>query len=493
MASAYPLFIKNEFLHTPESLCVINPSTAEECASVSVASVEHVEAALSAAFAAAQALPQDIPARRRLLEAIAEGIRTHAAELATLESTNTGKPIKETTFMDIPAAAQTFQYYADHLPQLLAPEERRADDTTRGVLLREPRGVVVIIVPWNYPLLIASWKIAAALAAGNAVIVKPSSLTPLSVLELARIVQEAGAAAGSFNVLVGPGERLGERLCADERVDMVSFTGSGAVGKKIMGYRGGNVKSLIMELGGKSAALVCADADVDLAVNALLCGIFLNAGQMCTAMSRILLAQEIADEFLEHFVAKAKRLHLGSGLDYQTQMGPLISRAHRDTVCSFVGHARSEGARILCGGRVPDDPRLKDGFFFEPTVLSGLTPGMGILREEVFGPVACVQTFTDAEEGLVLANDSVFALAGSVWSRDAAGARELAGRLQAGIVWINTYGMFHTLLPYGGFKRSGFGKELGREGLLEYTRLKTVVVEEPAAGNKPLVNYWYGG
>ena len=332
---------------------------------------------------------------------------------------------------------------------------------------------------------------AQALAAGNTVILKPSSLTPLTVLELAKIIDAAGLPKGVVNIINAAGDTAGELLCADKRVDMISFTGSSEVGKKIIGYSTKNVKKLIMELGGKSAGIVLKDADLELSVNGSLCSIFLNQGQMCTAMSRILVEDDIYDKFIEEFTAKVKKIKLGDGLDYETQMGPLISGAQREKVIEYVEQARKEGAKLLCGGKIPESPELKKGFFFEPTVFTDVTPQMAIFKEEVFGPVACVSKFSDMDEAVRLANTSDSALACAIWSGDMALAQKLASQINSGVCWINTYGMFYNETPYGGFKQSGFGKELGREGFLEYTRLKNILLDQTKDA-KPLVNYWYG-
>ncbi|MBI4972406.1 MAG: aldehyde dehydrogenase [Candidatus Omnitrophica bacterium] len=435
-----------------------------------------------------------LPERKNFLLKIAQGILEHAQELARLETLNTGKPIKESTFMDVPSAAETFKYFAENLENFLQPETRRISSEiacAEGNLLPEPIGVTALIVPWNYPLLIASWKLAQSLAAGNTVILKPASLTPLSALELVRITQGAGIPDGVVNIIIGSGASVGEALCADINLDLISFTGSNEVGKKIIGYTTKNVKKLIMELGGKSASIILEDADLEAAVNGSLCSIFLNQGQMCTAMSRIFIAEDIYDAFIDSFVERAQRLKLGPGEDFQTQMGPLISAEQRKKVISCVEKAKKEGAKVLCGGKIPDAPELKKGFFFAPTVLAGVSKEMTIFKEEIFGPVVCVNKFSTLEEAIDLANASEFALAACIWTKDEAQAKELASKINAGTIWINTYGMFFNELSYGGFKQSGFGKELGRVGFLEYTRLKNIVVDKTKE-SKPLVNYWYG-
>lgn len=472
---------------------IINPSTGEVIAEIAVATEKDIDLAISSArlaFDKGEWQKISLRERKEFLLKISRRILDKAADLAKLETLNTGKPIKESTFMDIPSAAKTFEYFANHLEEYLKNENLQLENAN-GNLLREPQGVVVLIVPWNYPLLIASWKLACALAAGNTVILKPSSLTPLTVLELAKIIGEARIPKGVFNVINGSGEIIGETLSADKRIDMISFTGSNEVGKKIIRYSAKNVKKLIMELGGKSASIILKDADLEAAVNGSLCSIFLNQGQMCTAMSRLFVEDDIYDNFIRDFVNKTKRIKLGPGADYETQMGPLISDAQRKKVIDYVERAKKEGARLLCGGKIPDEPALKKGFFFEPAVFEAVSPEMTIFQEEIFGPVVCVNKFSELKEAVELVNKSEFGLAASIWTKDIPAAEDMAKKINAGTIWINTYGMFYNELPYGGFKESGFGKELGREGFLEYTRLKNIVTDK-TADVKPLVNYWYG-
>jgi betaine-aldehyde dehydrogenase len=488
------LFINGEFINTGEKQKIVNPATKEALAEVSLASEKEIELAIVSARAAFDnggwtGIPAD--ERKKFILKIAQGILDKAAELANLETLNTGKPIKESTFMDIPSAAKSFEYIADNFQKYLQEEPIEVPGQAKCKLVRQPQGVAVLIVPWNYPLLIACWKLASALAAGNAVILKPSSLTPLTALELGKIIHAAGLPRGVVNIINASGEKSGRILCSDKRVDMISFTGSNAVGKKIIEYSSGWAKKLIMELGGKSASIVLKDADLETAVNSSLCSIFLNQGQMCTAMSRILVEDDIYDEFLSNFVQKTKRIKLGNGLDYETQMGPLISEAQLKKVTAYVEKAKKQGAKIACGGKIPQEAALKNGFFFEPTVLTEVLPGMSVFQEEIFGPVACINKFSTLEQAVDLANSTDFGLAACIWAKDKTLAEDLAQKINAGTVWVNTYGMFYNEAPYGGFKQSGFGKELGKEGFLEYTRLKNVVIDQ-SPDSKPLVNYWYG-
>jgi betaine-aldehyde dehydrogenase len=490
----YPLFIKDQFIETLESQNIINPSTGKVIAEASLASTKEVELALASARGAFDNGPWpqfSLHQRKEFILKITQGILDNAAELAQLETQNTGKPIKETTFMDIPSSAKSFEFTANNFMSYLVNEEIGVSEDAKSRLIREPMGVVVLIVPWNYPLLITCWKLASALAAGNTVILKPSSITPLTALELAKIIHQAGLPAGVVNVINGSGPKIGEELCADKRVDMISFTGSNETGKQIMQYSSRNVKKMTLELGGKSASLVFNDVDLEIAINSCLASIFLNQGQMCTAMSRIFVQEGIYDKFLAGFVEKSKRIKLGLADSFETQMGPLINDAQRKKVIAYIDKAKAEGAQLVCGGRIPENPELKNGYFFEPTVLIDVNVHSHIFKEEVFGPVVLINKFSGSDEAVILANSVDFGLAACIWSKDLFLAQELAKKINAGTVWINTYGMFYNQLPYGGFKQSGFGKELGKEGFLEYTRLKNVILDQSQEG-KPLVNYWYG-
>ncbi|HNW39500.1 MAG TPA: aldehyde dehydrogenase family protein [Candidatus Omnitrophota bacterium] len=494
MNSKCPLYINGQFIETAEKQNIINPSTGKVIAEASLASDKEVDLALASAREAFDRGPWpqfSLIERKNFIFRIAQGILDNAGMLAELEMQNTGKPIKETTFMDIPSCAKTFEFIANNFIDYLSQEEVNVSSDAKGKIIREPMGVVVLIVPWNYPLLMACWKMASALAAGNTVILKPSSLTPLSALELAKIIHAAGLPPGVVNVINGSGVKIGQALCEDKRADMISFTGSSEIGKQILTYASKNVKKMIMELGGKSASLIFNDVDLDVAVNSSLTSIFLNQGQMCTAMSRIFVQEAIYDSFLDSFVQKAKRIKLGLADNPETQMGPLISDAQRKKVIAYIDKAKAEGAKVICGGKIPENPELKNGYFFEPTVLVDVGVHSHIFKEEVFGPVVLIHKFSGSDEAASLANSVDFGLAACIWSKDLYLAQELAGNLNAGTVWINTYGAFYNELPYGGFKQSGFGKELGRQGFLEYSRVKSVIIDQ-SAENKPLVNYWYG-
>ncbi|MFA5092786.1 MAG: aldehyde dehydrogenase family protein [Candidatus Omnitrophota bacterium] len=489
-----PLYINGQFIETVEKQNIINPSTGKVIAEVSLAGEKEVELALSSARAAFDQGPWQqfsLAQRKEFIFKIAQGILDNAATLAQLEMQNTGKPIKETTFMDVPSSAKTFEFMAENFINYLDETEFNLSEDAKAKVVPEPMGVVVLIVPWNYPLLIACWKLASALAAGNTVILKSSSLTPLTAYELAKIIHLAGVPAGVFNLVNGSGPKIGEQLCTDKRVDMVSFTGSNETGKQILQYSSKNVKKLTLELGGKSASLIFSDVDLEVAVNSALTSIFLNQGQMCTAMSRIFVQEGIYDDFIKSFVSKAKQIKLGLADDFETQMGPLISDAQRKKVIAYIDKAKAEGGKVLCGGKIPENSELKNGYYFEPTVLIDVSAHSHIFKEEVFGPVVLIHKFSGSDEATALANAVDFGLAACIWSKDLYLAHDLSKKLNAGTVWVNTYGMFYNQLPYGGFKQSGFGKELGKEGFLEYIRLKNIIVDQSAEG-KPLVNYWYG-
>lgn len=496
MSLQYQMFIDGEFCQAKsgKKQKVINPANGEIIAEVPRADADDIKSAINAARQAFDNGPwKDLSFQERkdYLLKISSGILDKAGELAQLETKNNGKPIKESTFMDIPSSAATFEYFANDFQQYLKSENIKLPVEAESSVRPEPRGVVVLIVPWNYPLLIASWKMAQALAAGNTIVLKPSSLTPLTVLELAKIIKQVGLPKGVVNIISGSGAEIGNTLCSDEKVDMISFTGSNSVGKEIMRTAASSAKKLIMELGGKSASMVFADCDLDVAVNSCLSSIFLNQGQMCTAMSRILVQDSVYEKFLEKFVERTKRIKLGDGLDPETQMGPLVSQEQRKKIVSYVKKALAEGAKVLCGGRIPEKPEFKKGFFFEPTVFSEVKPDMNIFQEEIFGPVVCISKFSSEQEAVELANNSYFGLAASIWTKDLEKAKVLSNKINAGTIWINTYGMFYNQAPYGGFKQSGFGKELGKEGFLEYTRLKHINLDL-SKDSRPLVSYWYG-
>ena len=415
-------------------------------------------------------------ARGQLLARVADLLAADRARLAELETRDTGKTLTESG-IDVDDVAAVFRYYADLADQrgaeVVATE---AAPHTRSVVHREPVGVCAQISPWNYPLLQASWKLAPALAAGNTMVVKPSELTPLSTLRLVELLVEAGLPDGVVNLVLGAGPTVGQRLCESPAVDLVSFTGGIDTGRHVMATAAGTVKRVALELGGKNPNIVFADAPWEAAVDYALLAVFLHAGQVCSAGARLLVEDSVHDAFVAQVAERARTIRLGSGLDPATESGPLISAAHRSKVAGHVEAAVAAGARLLVGGRAPSDPRLANGFFYEPTVLVDVDARMAITREEVFGPVLTVERFHREAEAVALANGTDYGLAGAVWSSDLERAERVAAALRLGTVWVNDYHPYVPEVAWGGFKRSGVGRELGPEGLAEYEEIKHVYV-----------------
>ncbi len=410
--------------------------------------------------------------RGRLLWKIADLIEARAESIARLETLDSGKTITEASKVDVPMAADCFRYFAGFATKIEG-ETIPARGPYLNYTLREPLGVVGQIIPWNFPILLAAWKVAPALAAGNTVVLKPAEQTPLSALLLAEIAQEAGLPPGVLNVVPGFGSKAGTALVEHPDVNKIAFTGSTSVGQEIMRRASGSLKRLTLELGGKSPNIVFADADIDLAVRGASNGIFYNKGEVCTAGSRLFVEDSLHDAFLDRLQAYASKLPQGDPLDPKTRLGPQVSQAQRDRVLGYIEAGKNEGARLVCGGSRPPGK----GYFVKPTIFEAVTPGMTIAREEIFGPVLAVLRFREVEEVLRAANDTSYGLAAAVWTRDVKKAHTAARLLQAGTVWINTYGLYDSAMPFGGYKMSGFGRELGRHGLMEYTQTKSVWVD----------------
>jgi acyl-CoA reductase-like NAD-dependent aldehyde dehydrogenase len=429
------------------------------------AGVEEVDAAVSAARAALPAWRALTPgARAGLLRALAENIAAHHEELSVLEARNAGKAIGDARG-EMQMVVDTFHYYAG------APERLLGDTIPvaggQGFTVREPVGVVGLITPWNFPLTIAAWKLGPALAAGNTVVLKPAELTPLTALRFAELALEAGLPAGVVNVVVGPGRTCGQRLVEHPGVDKIAFTGSTEVGRSIAAGAAQTIKRVTLELGGKSANVVFADADLQAAAAAAPSAVFGNAGQDCCARSRILVQAEAMDEFMAELEVQVKALRVGDPLDEATQMGPLISAGQRETVASFLA---DEEANVAFRGSAPDGA----GFWFAPTVLCPARPSDRAVREEIFGPIAAVIPFSDEAEAIALANDTIYGLSGSIWTRDGARALRVARAIDTGVLSINSNSSVRVTTPFGGFKQSGYGRELGPHALDAYTEVKTI-------------------
>ncbi|MGO8122112.1 aldehyde dehydrogenase family protein [Rhizobium ruizarguesonis] len=456
---------------------VINPATEEVIHRIAAATAEDVDLAVKAARRAfdRDGWPKLTGARRAgYLRAIADGIRARQAEIARLEVLDNGKPFPEADW-DVADAAGCFDFYAGLAEQLdNNPEEAIAlpDARFTSKAVREPIGVAGAIIPWNYPLLMAAWKVAPALAAGCTVVLKPAELTSLTALELAAVADEAGLPAGVLNIVTGAGSIAGQAIIDHRQVDKLAFTGSGPVGSKIMAAAARDIKRVSLELGGKSPFVVFEDADIDKAVEWIMFGIFWNQGQVCSATSRVLVHEAIYGRLLERLVEETNRIKIGNGLDEGTLLGPLVSKRQYDQVVAAIEGARKAGATVASGGTRPEG--FDRGFYLRPTVLADVPLDSDAWKEEIFGPVVCVRSFKTEEEAVELANDSRFGLAAAVMSKDDTRAERVAAAFRAGIVWINCSQPTFTEAPWGGYKESGIGRELGRWGLDNYLETKQI-------------------
>jgi len=460
-----------------------------QMAQATVSDIQKAVAAARWAFDAGEWSGLSIKERGQFLRKIAGLIRDNAKVLADLECLSTGKTIKQTTFIDVPTAADCFEYFAN-VSEILKGEQIPVGDPVLNVVSREPVGVVVCIIPWNYPLIMAAWKIAPALIAGNTVVFKPSPLGSVSIMKLAQIIEKAGLPKGVLNFVTSSSAEVSAELVKHQDVDMVSFSGGTQMGAEIMRLAAGTTKKICLELGGKSPNIVFADCDLDAAVGGSLSAIFMNQGQMCTAASRLLLEDKIYDEFLGKLIAKTKSLKIGNSSSYETDFGPVISLEARDRILKYIGIGKKEGAKLVCGGQIPKGQEFARGFYIEPTIFSNVKNSMTIAQEEIFGPVLSVIRFSSREEAVKIANDSKYGLAACVWTKDLKKANETAKQLRCGTVWINTYGGFYNEVPFGGFKQSGFGRELGKEGLLEYTQTKNICTDMTPSG-RSLASSWF--
>jgi phenylacetaldehyde dehydrogenase len=457
---------------------VYNPATGEEITRVPEAEAQDVDNAVAAARRAFDDGPwsrMSSSERGKLLWKLADLLEANLEEVAELESLDNGKPVSVARVADLPLAIDMFRYMAGWATKIGGSTlSFGTPGAFHSYTLREPIGVVAQIIPWNFPLLMAAWKLAPALAAGCTIVLKVAEQTPLSALRLAELIEQAGFPAGVVNVLTGFGEGAGAPLAAHPLVDKIAFTGSTEVGKLIVKASAGNLKKVSLELGGKSPAIIFPDADLERAIPGTASAIFFNQGQCCCAGSRLLIHESVYDKVLQGVSDIASGIHMGAGLDPNTQMGPLVSEEQFEKVTGYIDSGVSEGARVAAGGKRHGDR----GYFVQPTVLTNTQPNMKVVREEIFGPVVCAESFSDKDLDRVAreANNTVFGLASSIWTRDLSTAHKMARRLRSGTVWVNCHNVFDASLPFGGYKQSGWGREMGEEVLHNYTEVKAVTV-----------------
>jgi aldehyde dehydrogenase (NAD+) len=481
MTRKYQLFIDGQWVDSEsgKTFKTPNPATGETLAEVAEADKADIDKAVAAARRAFEGKWSKLSARDRgrLLYKLSQLIEQHAAELAELETADNGKPIKESLYVDLPQVVENFEYFAGWATKIegeTIPVPGRMFNYT----LREPLGVCGQIIPWNFPLLMAAWKLAPALAAGNTVVLKPAEQTPVGAMELAKLIQEAGFPEGVVNIVPGYGETAGAALAAHPGIDKIAFTGSTEVGKLIAKAAADNLTKVSLELGGKAPNIVFADSDLEQAVAGAMMGIFYNQGQVCCAGSRLFVEESVKDNFLSKLSARAAKINVGDPMNKATQMGPQVSQEQLNRIKGFVDIARAEGATVVTGGESPRfDGAFEKGYFFSPTIFSEVKNSMRVAQEEIFGPVVSVITFKDEDDLIKQANDTIYGLSAGIWTRDITRAHRFAKEIKAGVVWINTFNMFNAASPFGGYKQSGYGREMGRHALELYTQVKSVWVD----------------
>jgi aldehyde dehydrogenase (NAD+) len=462
-----------------KTFATVNPADEAVIAQISEAGAEDVDTAVAAARKALSSGPwAKMPAaeRGKILWKMGDLLMERLPQLSMLETLDTGKTLFDSGKIELPMAAQILQFYAGAATKIAGvTPSSRADAFL--YTLKEPVGVVAAIVPWNFPLLLATWKVAPALAAGCCVILKPASQTPLTAIELGRIGMDAGLPPGVLQILPGSGSHAGMALVRHPGVDKVAFTGSTEVGKSILREAAGTLKRVTVELGGKSPNIVFADADQEAALKGAFSGIFYNKGEVCAAGSRLFVEESIHEKFVAALAERADAVVLGDPREKGTRMGPVVSAGQLDTVLGYIAAGKSEGARVASGGRRADEINGGKGYFVRPTVFDGVTPEMKIAREEIFGPVLSVLPFSDVGDVIAKANGTIYGLAAGVWTKDVAKAHKLAKAIRAGTVWVNTYNLYDPALPFGGFKESGFGRDLGYEAIDGYLETKSVWID----------------
>ena len=487
----YQLFIDGQFVdaESGKTFKTPNPATGETFAEVAEAEQADVDKAVAAARKALNGKWSKMSARDRgrLLYKLSQLIEEHSGELAALETSDNGKPIKESTYIDLPGVVENFEYFAGWSTKIEG-ETIPVPGQMFNYTLREPVGVCGQIIPWNFPLLMAAWKLAPALACGNTVVLKPAEQTPVTSLELAKLIQEAGFPEGVVNIIPGYGETAGAALAGHPGIDKIAFTGSTQVGKLIAKSAAENLTKVSLELGGKAPNVVFADADLDQAVAGAMMGIFFNQGQVCCAGSRLFVEESVKEEFLGRFKEKAERITIGDPMDKATLMGPQVSEEQLNRIKSYVDIAREEGATVFAGGEQPAlSGAFQNGYFFQPTIFSEVNNSMRVAQEEIFGPVSSVISFDNDDDLLRQANETMYGLSAGIWTRDITRAHRFARAVKAGVVWINTFNMMNAASPFGGYKQSGYGREMGKHALELYTQVKSVWVD---LSGKPIG--WFG-
>jgi len=470
------LLIDGQWIDSPKKFDTIKPANGEVLTQIAEASTGDVDRAVDAARRAFEdrAGPwrkMSASERGRLIWRLADLVDKNIDELAELETLDNGKPIFESRYVDMPMVIDVLRYYAGWATKIHG-ETVNTFETAFTYTLREPVGVVGLIVPWNFPLLLASWKLGPALACGNTIVWKPASLTSLTALRFGELAVEAGVPAGVLNIVTGRSE-VGRTMVRHPGIDKIAFTGSTEVGKEIMRSAADTMKRVTLELGGKSPNIVFADSDIDGAVKGAITGIFYGKGEVCNAGSRLFVESKVQDEFLEKLVARAKKMQPADPLDPKTRMGAIVSQEQMQTVLGYIEAGKKEGAKLIAGGnRVSVDGGK--GFFLEPTIFRGVNNDMKIAQEEIFGPVLATISFDDVDQVIEQANKNPYGLASAVWTRDVKKAHTVSRQLKAGTVWINTYGLMDAAMGFGGYKQSGFGRELGLHAIEHYTEMKTV-------------------
>jgi betaine-aldehyde dehydrogenase len=487
----YQLFIDGKWVdaESGKTFQTPNPATGETLAEVAEADKADIDKAVAAARRAYEGKWSKMSARDRgrLLYKLSQLIEEHSTELAELETADNGKPIRESLYVDLPQVVENFEYFAGYATKIEG-ETIPVPGQMFNYTLREPLGVCGQIIPWNFPLLMAAWKLAPALAAGNTVVLKPAEQTPVNAMELGKLIQEAGFPDGVVNIVPGYGETAGAALASHPGIDKIAFTGSTEVGKLVAREAAQNLTKVSLELGGKAPNIIFADADIEQAVNGAMMGIFFNQGQVCCAGSRLFVADEIKDEFLGRLKEKAQKIKVGNPMDKGTHMGPQVSEEQLSRIKGYVDIARGEGATVLTGGESPKlAEEFQGGYFFQPTIFGEVKNQMRVAQEEIFGPVTCAISFKDEEDLIKQANETIYGLSAGLWTRDITRAHRFAKEIHAGVIWINTFNMFNAASPFGGFKQSGYGREMGKHALELYTHIKSVWVD---LSGKPIG--WFG-